>query len=584
MTDPHRGTRPVRIANCSGFYGDRLSAAREMVDGGPIDVLTGDWLAELTMLILARARQRDERGGYARTFITQMSDVLADCLDRGIRVVTNAGGLDPAGCAEAVRRAVARPGAAPKVAYVEGDDLLTRFDEVRDDIRHLVDDSPFTDHPVSANAYLGARGIARALASGADVVVCGRVTDAALVVGPAMWWWDWQHDDLDRLAGAVVAGHVIECGAQATGGNYAFFDEIPDLSRPIGFPIAEIADDGSCVITKHPDTGGLVSTGTVTAQLLYEIGDERYANPDVVTRFDTIRLADDGPDRVRVFGTRGEPPPSSLKVSINVAGGFRNRMSFVLTGLDQERKADWVLEQLEQRLGGRHQFDLFEARFVPAPADGDDQERSSGTLHVHVQSTDEQLVGRAFSSAATELALAGYPGFFTTTPPGGAQSFGVFWPGRIDARLVHETIVHHDGRREVLPAGPGTGASAPHIEPVSVPATEPIGPPDGAPLGTLFGARSGDKGGDANLGVWARDDAGFVWLVEHLTPEVLHDLLPETVGHEIRRSVLPGLRAVNFVIVGLLGRGVAASTAFDPQAKGLGEYFRSRRWTASLLR
>jgi hypothetical protein len=283
-----RGTRPVRIANCSGFYGDRISAAREMVEGGPIDVLTGDWLAELTMLILWKTKARNADGGYATTFLTQMEQVLGTCAERGIKVVSNAGGLNPAGCAAKVREIADRLGVQVRVAHVEGDDLMDRVDGLRPVLTNLDTGAPLTADPVSANAYLGGWGIARALAEGADVVVTGRVTDASVVVGPASWWWAWSPTDWDRLAGAVAIGHVIECGAQTTGGNYAFFREIPDLSRPLGFPLAEIDADGSGVITKHPGTGGLVSVGTVTAQLLYEIGAPAYPNPDVVARFDTI--------------------------------------------------------------------------------------------------------------------------------------------------------------------------------------------------------------------------------------------------------------------------------------------------------
>ena len=285
--------RPVRIANCSGFYGDRLDAPREMLDGElAVDVLTGDYLAELTMLILWKARQRDPGTGYARTFLTQMEQVLGTCLDRGIRVVTNAGGLNPRALADRLRELGERLGVEPKLAVVEGDDILDRIPELQQagvPFTHLDSGVALADagvKPATANAYLGGWGIATALAGGADVVVCGRVTDAALTVGPAAWWHGWARDDWDALAGAVVAGHVIECGPQATGGNYPFLDELPP-GYP-GFPIAEVDVDGSCVITKQPGTGGAVTVGTVTAQLLYEIDAPSYANPDVVACFDTI--------------------------------------------------------------------------------------------------------------------------------------------------------------------------------------------------------------------------------------------------------------------------------------------------------
>jgi Acyclic terpene utilisation family protein AtuA len=571
-----RGTRPVRIANCSGFYGDRLSAAREMVDGGPIDVLTGDWLAELTMLILWKARARNADGGYATTFLAQMEQVLGTCVDRNIKVVSNAGGLNPAGCAAKVRDIAEKLGVDVRVAHVEGDDLMDRIDGLRPALINLDTGEPFTADAVSANAYLGGWGIARALAEGADVVVTGRVTDASVVVGPAAWWWEWSTTDWDRLAGAVAIGHVIECGAQTTGGNYAFFHEISDLSEPLGFPLAEIDADGSGVITKHPGTGGMVSVGTVTAQLLYEIAGPAYANPDVIARFDTIRLTDDGPDRVRISGVRGEPAPPTTKVSINYEGGFRNRMTFVLTGLDQEAKAAWVRRALFDRLGGEDVFDHVDVRFVPAAPEGaGSQEQASGLLHVTVKSGDERTAGRAFSSAAIELALANYPGFFATSAPGPAQSFGVYWPALVAAGEVDHVVVFDDGRRLRIPPAP-TGPAGGPIQPPTAPGVAASTPAAGEALGRRFGARSGDKGGNANVGVWATDDADYAWLVENLTPERLAELIPEAAGLEIRRYELANLRAVNFVLVGYLGEGVASSTAFDAQAKGLGEYLRSR--------
>jgi hypothetical protein len=585
--------RPVRIANCSGFFGDRLSAAREMVDGGPIDVLTGDWLAELTMLILHKQRSRNSELGYASTFVTQMEQVLTTCVERGIKVVTNAGGLNPAGCAARVRELAERLGLRVTVAHLEGDDLMPRIDDLRPQLAHLDSGAPLDGAPLTANAYLGGWGIAAALQAGADVVVCPRVTDAALVVGPAAWWHGWQVDDWDRLAGAVAAGHVIECGTQATGGNYTWFDELPDPAAPLGFPIAEVADDGSSVITKHPGTGGVVNVGTVTAQLLYEIGGARYPNPDVVTRFDTIELAQQGPDRVRMSGVRGEPAPSTLKVCINLDGGFRNRMSFVLTGLHQREKAAWLEQALFARLGGAQRFDEAEVRFVPAPSDAPTQEAASGRLHVSVKSGDERLVGRAFSAACIELALANYPGFFATGAPGEAQSFGVYWPALVDRHEVAERLFVWPPipASPTSPTSPATPAIRvpPHHPSATPPSEYPLAPggstttrmtgPDvGQPLGSHFAARSGDKGGNANVGIWARDHAGYAWLEHHLTADRLRTLLPEAAALDIHRTELPNLRALNFVIVGLLGQGVASSTAFDAQAKGLGEYVLSRVW------
>src|SRR5450759_35498 len=352
---------PVRIANCSGFYGDRVAAAREML-AGPIDVLTGDYLAELTMLILWKARRKDPGRGYAVTFLRQMEEVLGTCLERRVKVVANAGGLNPAGLAGQLTALAARLGLPARIAYITGDDLAPAIGDLQaagHELTNLDTGLPLAqaDLPVvTANAYLGGWGIAAALEAGADIVICPRVTDASLVTGPAAWWHGWRRDDWDALAGAVVAGHIIECGPQATGGNYSFLTEITDRRYP-GFPIAEVAADGGCVITKHPGTGGLVSVGTVTAQLLYEIGGPRYLNPDVTARFDTIRLSQQGADRVLVAGTRGEPPPADLKVSLNYAGGYRNTMVLVIEGLDIAAKAELAEQAIWARIpGGRQAF------------------------------------------------------------------------------------------------------------------------------------------------------------------------------------------------------------------------------------
>ncbi|MFI9642879.1 acyclic terpene utilization AtuA family protein [Micromonospora sp. NPDC051925] len=571
-------TGVLRVGNASGFYGDRFTAWREMLDGGELDVLTGDYLAELTMLILGRDRLRDPGLGYAKTFLRQLEGCLGTALDRGVRIVTNAGGLNPAGLAAAIGALADRLGLSVRVGHVEGD-ALTRPDAL------------------TANAYLGAFGIAACLDAGADVVVTGRVTDASLTVGPAIARFGWRRDDLDALAGATVAGHLIECGAQVTGGNFSFFTELPDGGHRPGFPIAEIHPDGSSVLTKHPGTGGAVTVETVTAQLLYEVGGPDYLGPDVVARLDTVRLHQDGPDRVRVDGVRGTPPPATLKVGVNSLGGFRNSMTFVLCGLDIPAKAALVRGQVEAAVGADGlEFTLARTDHVDAV----DTETASALLHVHLRDGDRGRAGRAFSAAAVELALASYPGCTLTTLPGDATPYGVFTADTVPQADVPHVAVLPDGERVPVPppqtmAGPvpdpaGSTAPVPVPPPQTVagPVPDPPGPTAPAdpapasgptrrgPLGEVVGARSGDKGGDANLGVWARTEDTWGWLRDWLSVERLAGLLPETAPLTVERYELPHLRAVNFVIRGLLGPGVAASTRFDPQAKALGELLRSR--------
>ncbi|MEU9386515.1 acyclic terpene utilization AtuA family protein, partial [Streptomyces sp. NPDC048279] len=384
--------------------------------------------------------------------------------------------------------------------------------------------------------------------------------------------------EYDRLAGAVVAGHVLECGTQATGGNYAFFAEAGaagrDLRRP-GFPLAELHEDGSCVITKHPGTGGLVDVGTVTAQLLYETGGARYAGPDVTARLDTVRLSEDGPDRVRIEGVRGEAPPPALKVGRNRLGGFRNEVVFVLTGLDIEAKAALVREQMAEALAkSPPQETRWELVRTDRP-DADTEETASALLRLVVRDRDQEAVGRALSGAAVELALASYPGFHVLAPPGKGAPYGVFEDVYVPQGDVPHVAVLHDGRRIPVPPARDTLVLQDPPEP-ALPEPLPAGPVRRAPLGLVAGARSGDKGGNANVGVWARSDEAWRWLAHTLTVDAFRHLLPESRELAVTRHLLPNLRAVNFTVAGILGRGVAARHRFDPQAKALGEWLRSR--------
>ncbi len=616
---------PIRIANCSGFYGDRLSAAAEMVNGGPIDVLTGDWLAELTMLILARTRSRRPGGGYARSFVQQMEQVMGACLDAGIKVVSNAGGLDPTGCAEAVAAAAERLGLAPRIARVNGDDLMGRLDPAVADpvvLGSFTTGEPLvgSERMVTANAYLGGWGIAEALRRGADIVVTGRVTDAAVVCGPAAWHHGWALDDWDALAGAVVAGHVIECGTQATGGNYSFFTEVDGMART-GFPWAEVASDGSSLIGKHDGTGGAVTVGTVTSQLLYEIDAPAYLGPDVTARFDTIRLRQAGPDRVRIDSVRGEPPPPTLKVATNELGGFRSEITVALTGLDIEAKAALVHDAFWRACPhGPGDYDRVVERVVRTDkVDPASNEEAAALWRLTVFDGSEERLGRTLSDAMNELALATIPGFCSPGSASRPRAFGVYRPATVPAELVPQYVTFIGGERflvDPLPAfeadapssamsvdssdaagGAGSGAAGgercgqgrndarghPGAHGDGAPAGEHGERPGhrwgacvAAPLGRVAGARSGDKGGNANLGVFARTDEAFEWLDGFLTVERLRELLPEAEPLPVDRHRLANIRSLNFVLHGLLGDGVAASERRDPQAKSLGEWLRAR--------
>jgi hypothetical protein len=520
--------------------------------------------------------------------------VLPACVERGITVVANAGGLHPEGLAEAVRELARRQGVEVRVASVSGDDITTRVAELRaagerfvnlDTGEPLPEDAPL----VTANAYLSARPIADALAAGAQVVVTGRVTDAALVVGPALHAFGWADGDHDAIAGAVVAGHVIECGAQCCGGNYAFFEELPNRAR-IGFPIAEVHPDGSSVITKHAGTGGAVTVGTVTAQLLYEIGSPRYLSPDAVARFDTIELTQEGADRVRVAGVRGEAPPPTLKVTANLDAGWRNSMTLALTGAQVADKARFAAEAVWAGIpDGRGAF-----AETAEDISGDVTGGGMAYLRLAVRGDDEQTVGRAFSGAVVETSLSSYPGTFFTSAPSGAQGVARYWPTTVAASLVAPHVECEGTVVEPTPApSKSTGAATGTPPPPLVPDVDAVADADAdadgstdpsagtgdvarVPLGILLGARSGDKGGDANVGVWADEDDVAKWLQSEFTTEAFRALLPELDAFAVDRYPLPNLRAVNFVVHGVLGWGVASNLRLDTQAKGLGELLRSR--------
>ena len=572
----------IIIGNCSGFYGDRLSAAKDMVEGGPIDVLTGDYLAELTMTILYNQRmKRGEDQGYVGTFLKQFRDVANSCQEKNIKIVTNAGGLNPSSMANQVQEIIHELNLDLKVAYIDGDDLIPQLDELYSKGEKLINiekDIPLDSYskpPVTANAYFGAWGIKEALDQGADIVVCPRVTDAAVVIGPAAWKFNWSRDDYDALAGALAAGHIIECGAQATGGNYSFFQEVPSFSN-VGYPIAEIFDDGSFYITKHPDTGGLVSVGTVTAQLLYEIGSPAYMNPDVIGHFDTLKIKQESEDRVYVSGCRGSSAPKKHKVCVNLAGGYRNGVEILLTGLDIEEKAKLVTDSIFENLGGREQFDKVDIQLQRTDKeDPISNEQAQASLRISVKSDNPELVGRMFSAKITELGLANLPGW---TGRGGTPSgaYIEYWPALVDSKFIKENVYFEGKKTEITPTSQLDFEETYYQKEPYENKLPEINKTQIIPFGRLYGTRSGDKGGCANLGVWAKTEESYAYLYDLLTVKKLKELLPDLAEYKIDRFELPNILSLNFYVHGILQDGVSSSTRLDGQAKSLGEYLRAK--------
>ena len=566
----------IKIANCSGFYGDRLSAAKEMVDGGPIDVLTGDYLAELTMAILYGQKiQRGEKAGYVGTFLKQLKQIASSCSEKNIKVVSNAGGLNPKSMAEEVKNILDSEGLNLKVAYIDGDDFMDKFDELKkngEELKNLdTGVSLFKQSlpAVSANYYLGCWGIKKALDEGADIVICPRVTDAALVMGPAAWKFNWSRDDYDELAGSLAAGHIIECGAQATGGNYSFFKEVPSFQN-VGFPIAEIEESGNFKIYKHKGTGGLVSTGTVTAQLLYEISSPKYLSPDVIAHFDSLKIEDLGDDKVFISNVKGSPPTNKHKACINLAGGYKNSMELIVTGLDIEEKARIFTDELFRSLGGKDEFDEVSIQLIRTDKEEPlTNEEAMAILKIDVKSSSPEKVGRIFSAKVIELALASYPGWTAQSEIKQASPFISYWPALVDSKNVKEKL-HFNNESKVIEIEKHQEQPI-NLEKINIDeyVSKDI---EKINFGRIFGTRSGDKGGCANLGVWAKDASSYSYLYHFLTVEQLKKLLPDLECFEIERYELPNIFALNFYVKGILENGVSSNNRKDGQAKSLGEY------------
>jgi hypothetical protein len=443
------------VASGQGFWGDWLEAPRRQVEGGPIDYLMLDYLAEVTMSILQKQKERDPRMGYARDFIGAMESIFPAVAERGVRVIANAGGVNPEACAEALRETARRAGVgdALRIGVITGDDLLPRLDELIQSghpLANMETGDPLStvrERVLSANAYIGATPIVEALGKGANVVITGRSTDTALTMAPLLYEFGWTNDDWDRLAAGIVAGHIIECGAQCSGGNCLYdWRSIPDLAN-IGYPIIEAHEDGSFVVYKHPGTGGRIDVHSVTEQLVYEMGDPReYITPDVIADFTSICVADAGENRVRVFGVRGRPPTDKLKVSIAYRAGFKATGTLVYAwpdAIDKARLADRVLRERLEKLGLR--FDEIHTEFLGVSAThgtlaGEATDVPEVQLRIGVRGSDRHSVER-FTREIAPLVLNGPPsvtGFAGGRPK--VEEVVAYWPALVDKSVVTTNV------------------------------------------------------------------------------------------------------------------------------------------------
>ena len=571
--------RVLRIGNASGYWGDDLTVLRRQIEGGPLDFVSLDFLAEITMSILQKQRDRDPSAGFARDFVDQMDEVMASALERGVVVISNAGGVAPGACADAILERVRARGLDPRIGVVAGDDLLDRLPRWHEegvDLSNMDDGRAFdtvADRVSSANAYFGAAPVVRALEMGAEMIVTGRVTDTGITLAPMIQRFGWATDDWDRLAAGIVAGHVLECGAQSTGGNFTDWRRVPDFDR-IGYPICEMHEDGSFVLTKHEGTGGMVSVETIKEQLLYEMGDpHRYITPDVVVDFSSIRLESDGPDRVRVWGVKGAAPTEFLKVSVSHSEGYKASGAVIVSGPEARAKCEAFADILWNRVP-RYEQTLTEYVGADATWGPLSPGAEANEIYLRFGARDHDAAKlKEFSKMLPALILSGPPGVAVTGGRPRVQEVVAYWPMLVPRErcTAEVTVVSGSGEEsaEVTFTGPTGPGACEGTDTAIAEAPAPSGETVTAPLRRVAHGRSGDKGDTCNIGVIARHPALYGWMRDTLTAAWVKERFTGIAHGDVERFEVPNLDALNFLLHESLGGGGTLALKIDAQGKTL---------------
>ncbi len=574
-------SKTVRIGNAGGYWGDDLGAMKRQLSQGRLDYVTQDFLAEITMSILQKQRNRNPALGYAVDFLDQMRECLP--LLGQTRIITNAGGINPRGCAEEVAKLAREAGVRVPIAIVEGDDLMGRLDELMargipmknmETGREL---SSVRSRVESANVYLGAAPVIEALRQGAQIVITGRVTDTGITAAPPVHEFGWALHDWNRLASAVVAGHILECGAQSSGGNLTDWREIPSFLN-MGYPIAEFSPDGSFEVTKHPGSGGAVNLKTVTSQLLYEMGDPKsYITPDVVADFSTIRLEERGRDVVGVVGVQGRPRPEQLKVSISYLDGFKAHGTMIVSRPGAVDKCRLMADAFWKRLGLDFEETSVELvgynschRHLAPPVDPPEI-----LLRLGARDSDAGKL-KEFARLFTSLILNTTPGVAIVGSRPRVQEVVAYWPCLVPATEIEPSVTLLETGRTTVVVGPSSVAPALPVDPLVESAGAPSsGGGEGGvrrvELGRLCYARSGDKGDTSNIGVAARSARIWEWLRDYLTADRVKNHFGEICQGTVERFELPNLLAFNFLLHESLGGGGTVSLRIDPQGKTMAD-------------